>query len=98
MLLAATFIKSGTDAFIEPGDRVSLVEQAGLSNPKVAVELNGVAMAVGGTMLALVPTTVVGHAFWKAENETERQRHLINFLKNAGLIGGLLLVLCEKKE
>jgi putative oxidoreductase len=113
VLLAGIFVKGGTDAFLEPGGRVQLVEAVGLPNPRTAVELNGVAMAVGGTMLALdvapklvatvligslVPTTLVGHAFWKVEEKKARDMQQIQFLKNLGLIGGLLLILCQKEE
>jgi putative oxidoreductase len=37
-----------------------------------------------------VPTTVAGHRFWEKEG-AERQQQLIHFLKNAGLVGGLLI-------
>jgi uncharacterized membrane protein YphA (DoxX/SURF4 family) len=111
-LLAGIFLKGGADAFVEPGGRVHGVAQAGLPNPRVAVELNGAAMVVGGAMLAfniapglaaaaligsLVPTTLVGHPFWKEEQEAARNAQYIQFLKNLGLIGGLLL-LTQKKE
>ena len=67
---------------------------------------NGAAMVAGGAALALyelprlaalglisamIPTTLAGHAFWKF-NGAERKANEIQFLKNAGLIGGLLLV------
>jgi len=113
MLLSGVFIKGGFDAFMEPGGRVALVEKAGLPNPRLAVESNGVLMVVAGCMLALgiapklaaslliislVPTTVAGHPFWKEENAAPRKANLIQFLKNLGLIGGLLLILSEKKD
>jgi len=40
----------------------------------------------------------VGHAFWKEEPGTEREKQLLQFLKNLGLIGGLLMVVSEKQE
>lgn len=112
LLLAGIFIKGGADAFLEPGGRPDKVAEAGLPNPRVAVELNGAAMVVGGAMLALdiaprlaaaaligslVPTTIVGHAFWKEEQEVTRNAQLLQFLKNLGLIGGLLLLLTQKR-
>jgi putative oxidoreductase len=112
LLLAGIFIKGGADAFLEPGGRPDKVAEAGLPNPRVAVELNGVAMMVGGAMLALdiaprlaaaaligslVPTTIVGHAFWKEEQEVARNAQQTQFLKNLGLIGGLLLLLTQKR-
>ena len=82
-----------------------------LPNPQTAVELNGAAMVVGGAMLALdiapklaaagliaslVPTTVVGHAFWKVEDKAARKAQQTQFIKNLGLLGGLLLVIVGK--
>ena len=45
---------------------------------------------------ALIPTTLVGHAFWKEEEQAKLQNQLTQFYKNLGLVGGLLLVLAEK--
>jgi uncharacterized membrane protein YphA (DoxX/SURF4 family) len=38
----------------------------------------------------LVPTTFAGHPFWTM-SQPERGQHQTNFLKNLGLLGGLLL-------
>jgi putative oxidoreductase len=40
---------------------------------------------------SIVPTTLAGHRFWEHEDPTERFGQISNFLKNAGLLGGLLL-------
>jgi putative oxidoreductase len=39
---------------------------------------------------SIVPTTLAGHRFWEAEGAA-KQGQLIHFLKNLGLLGGLLL-------
>lgn len=39
---------------------------------------------------SLIPTTVIEHAFWDAEGD-ERAAQQTQFLKNAGLLGGLML-------
>jgi putative oxidoreductase len=39
---------------------------------------------------SLVPTTIAGHAFWDVEDERDRSAQRMQFLKNAGLFGGLL--------
>jgi putative oxidoreductase len=41
--------------------------------------------------LAMLPNTYVGHPFWKAKPE-DRRPQLVHFLKNVGLIGGLLYI------
>lgn len=109
--LSGIFISGGWHAFQNPGGRVNKVADVGIPEPQQAVELNGAAMVVGGTMLGLgiapklgalillgtiVPTTVVGHAFWKEESDMGRMNQQTQFYKNLGLLGGLLLVLTEK--
>ena len=111
LLLSGIFISGGWAAFSQPGGRPTKVAEAGIPEPELAVELNGALMVIGGTMLglgiapkvaatmligSLIPTTIVGHTFWKEETGTGRQNHLTQFLKNLGLIGGLLMVLAEK--
>jgi putative oxidoreductase len=38
-----------------------------------------------------VPTTLAGHPFWEKEDPADRRAHQIHFLKNIGMLGGLLL-------
>ena len=40
---------------------------------------------------SIVPTTLAGHRFWEHDDPTEKFGQISNFLKNAGLLGGLLL-------
>ncbi len=47
------------------------------------------ALALAGS---LVPTTLAGHRFWEEEEEAGRNQQTIQFLKNAAMFGGLLLV------
>lgn len=76
------------------------------NDPEMLVRANGALMAVSGLMLAtgrmprlagtvlaasLVPTTVVGHAFWKEEEAGARKMQRIQFFKNLGLLGGVML-------
>ena len=90
-----------------------MVAAAGIPRPEQAVVLNGAVMVVAGLLLSLgiapriaaalligslIPTTIVGHPFWKDEPGPEREKQLLQFLKNLGLIGGLLMVVIEKQE
>ncbi len=84
-----------------------LVPMLGLPDDKeLLVRANGVAMLAGGAMLAtgrvpraaatilaasLVPTTLAAHAFWEKSDPTTRAQDRVHFLKNLGLLGGLLL-------
>nr|BBH91842.1 hypothetical protein KTA_00410 [Thermogemmatispora argillosa] len=113
LLLSLIFIKGGADAFLDPGGRPARVARFGIAQPERAVILNGATMVVAGTALALgwlprlaatvllgvlIPTTIVGHPFWQESDPQIRQTQQIQFAKNLGLMGGLLLVLLEERR
>lgn len=75
-------------------------------NPEMMVRANGATMVAAGAMLAtgtfprlasvvlagvLVPTTYTGHAFWTVKDPADRSKQKAHFLKNVGLLGGVLL-------
>jgi len=75
-------------------------------NPEMLVRANGATMVAAGAMLAtgtlprvaamvlagtLVPTTYTGHAFWTVKEPAARSQQKAHFLKNIGILGGLLL-------
>ncbi len=77
------------------------------------VKLNGIGMTVAGGALALgvfprasaltlagllVPTTIVGQAFWNEEDERKRSARLSGALSNAAIIGGLLLGAARRRR
>jgi uncharacterized membrane protein YphA (DoxX/SURF4 family) len=109
-LLASMFVAGGFDHLKDPGVRVDAVRAAGLSEPEKLVKGVGAAMLGGGLALAtgrlprvaslvlagaLVPTTYVGHAFWKETDPTTMQMQRANFLKNVSMLGGLLLAAAD---
>jgi putative oxidoreductase len=111
LMLAAPFVVLGYEAAAEPGGRVDLAAALGVPNPEASVRFNGAAMAVGGVALglgvlpraaaaglaaSLVPTTLAGHAFWQHEDPGARKQNRIQFLKNAGLLGGLVAVATDR--
>jgi uncharacterized membrane protein YphA (DoxX/SURF4 family) len=40
---------------------------------------------------SIIPTTLAGHRFWEETEPARRAQQRIHFLKNLGLLGGLLL-------
>jgi uncharacterized membrane protein YphA (DoxX/SURF4 family) len=107
VLLGVIFIKLGSDAARSPGPRVEKAAALGVPNPELAVRGNGAAMVAGGAALTLdkvprlaalaliasmIPTTLAGHSFWELEG-ADRKAQEIQFYKNMGLIGGLVLAL-----
>jgi putative oxidoreductase len=77
-----------------PDDPVTVVRADAAA--KVA---GGLALALGrfprlaalGLATSLVPTTLAAHRFWDEEDAERRAMQRVHFLKNAGLLGGLLL-------
>jgi uncharacterized membrane protein YphA (DoxX/SURF4 family) len=51
--------------------------------------------AAGALVASLVPTTLAGHRFWDQEDARGRAMQLTQFLKNLGLIGGLLCTMAD---
>lgn len=88
------------------GQRADSLPDAAPTDPDSLVKLDaavkvgaGVALALGkaprlaSLLLAggLIPTTLAGHAFWEHDDPAERAGQQIHFMKNAGLLGGLLI-------
>jgi putative oxidoreductase len=75
-------------------------------DPKTLVRFNGAVQIGGGVLLAvgkyrrlaamaligsIIPTTYAGHRFWEESDPTTRSQQKMHFLKNLGLLGGLIL-------
>jgi uncharacterized membrane protein YphA (DoxX/SURF4 family) len=76
------------------------------SDPETLVRINGAVQISAGLLLAtgklrrlaslaligsIIPTTYAGHRFWEETDEVARAQQRIHFLKNLGLLGGLIL-------
>jgi hypothetical protein len=44
---------------------------------------------------SIVPTTLAGHRFWEEADDQTRMAQMIQFAKNAGLLGGLVLAVLD---
>ena len=113
MAVAGVFINGGWHAFSEPGPRPDHVAALGLPEPELLVKFNGAAMVVGGAAFAvgvlpraaatglvasMSATTVAGHGFWREHDPDRRKQQLGHFLKNLGILGGLLIYLSLPRE
>ena len=108
-MLASIFISTGISALKDPSYVAQSAKDAGLSEPDKLAKLHGASNVVGGLALAtgrfprlaalglaanLIPTTLVGHAFWSAPAD-QKPMQQINFFKNVGLLGGLLIAFAD---
>ncbi|MGH9057861.1 MAG: DoxX family protein [Acidimicrobiales bacterium] len=79
-------------------------------DPEKLVVINGAIQVCAGLALATgkfrrlaalaligsaVPTTTAGHRFWEETDEARRHQQRVQFCKNLGVIGGLLLSLVD---
>jgi uncharacterized membrane protein YphA (DoxX/SURF4 family) len=46
---------------------------------------------------SLLPTTYAGHPFWSETDKQVRQQQRASFLKNSGVLGGLLLTALDRR-
>ena len=73
---------------------------------ETVIRINGAVQVVAGGLLAIgkfrrlaalaligsiVPTTYAGHRFWEETDDATRRQQQVHFLKNLGLLGGLIL-------
>ena len=52
-------------------------------------------LAAAALAASLVSTTAAEHRFWEMQDRSERAAQQIHFLKNCGLLGGLLLAVAD---
>ena len=103
--MSGIFVHGGWQAFSEPAGRAEKAAKLGLPEPELLTRFSGLNMMISGAALglgikprlaamslagSLVPTTLAGHRFWE-EDEGARSGQLTQFLKNLGLLGGLVL-------
>lgn len=82
------------------------------SDTETLVRVNGAVHLAGGLLLAtghltrpvslllagsLVPTTLAGHPFWTHDDPAARANQQVHFMKNLGLLGGLLLAAADTR-
>jgi putative oxidoreductase len=76
------------------------------TDPETLVLIDGAVKIGAGALLALskyprmaalllsgsiIPTTLAAHSFWEYSDPEERRAEQVQFLKNVGLLGGLLI-------
>jgi uncharacterized membrane protein YphA (DoxX/SURF4 family) len=79
------------------------------SEPRTLVQLDQATKVIAGLALvtalrrpaalvlagSMVPTTLAAHRFWESTDPAHRAQQRVNFLKNLGLIGGLVLAAAD---
>jgi putative oxidoreductase len=104
-LLAAVFLLSAPGHF--KAQTIAYVAQQGVPFAQVLVPLSGLMALAGGISVLLgwrarvgawllvaflVAVTPTMHAFWAVADPMMRMTQLTSFMKNIGMLGGLLLI------
>lgn len=98
----------GLNHFLNLDQMSGYAEMKGVAIPRVAVVCTGVLLVLGGLSVTLgvfpvlgaaalvvffVGTTPIMHDFWAVEDPEQRQSEMTDFMKNAALLGGALILL-----
>ncbi len=108
VLLGGYFLRSGFNHFKHAGMMAGYAASKGVPSSKLAVLGSGALLLVGGLgillgvyvnvaiaalVLFLVPVTFMIHAFWKVQDPMQKMGESVNFYKNIGLLGAVLMLL-----
>ena len=89
---------------------VQLAPEGFPTDTETLVRFNGIVQVAAGSALALgkfprvaalaligsiIPTTVAGHRFWEETDDDARAQQMVHFLKNLGLLGGLIITAAD---
>lgn len=109
-LLGATLVAEGVDALRAPEQRVRRAQALGMSDPQTLTRAVAGGQVAAGTLLMLnrlprmsslvlaatiVPDAATGHAFWTVPDKQERAAQRALFLRDLGLLGGLLMSVAD---
>jgi len=108
LLFGGYFLYNGINHLRNRQQMAPYAESKGVPNPEMAVALSGIPLIVGGAslLLGIKPklgaAAIVGflagvspimHDFWRNEDPNERQKNMLDFMKNAALAGGALALM-----
>ncbi len=108
ILLGGYFIKSGYNHFKNLGMLAGYAASKGVPMPRESVLLTGLMMFLGGLgillgvyvqisvlliSLFLLGTLIKMHRYWEIADPMARMGEQVNFYKNLGLLGALLMLL-----
>lgn len=110
ILLGLIFLMSGIGKITGFAGQAAYAAKSGVPLPEVAIALSIVAEVGGALMIMLgwkarigaailfvwmIPVNFYMHAFWNIADATWKQIHMIMFLKNLAMMGGMLLVMAN---
>ena len=107
ILTGCYFLLGALNHFTHTHQLARYAAMHGVPAPTVAVLVAGVLLLIGGLslllgiyprigvaalVLFLVPVTLIMHAFWADRDPMMRMTEIVNFTKNLGLLGAVVMV------
>ncbi len=107
VLFVVLFFGSAFGHFTQTDEMTAYARTRGLPQPRIAVLVGGVVLAVGGLsvllgvwadlgalllVIMLVPTAFLMHQFWKETDREAKQGEMIHFNKDLALAGASLML------
>ena len=108
IIFGGFFISSGLNHFKNREQYSQYSATKGVPMPDLAVEVTGAALILGGSSLLLgikpkwgaaalmgflVGVSPVMHDFWNIKDPQQREAEMVNFMKNAALLGGAMALM-----
>lgn len=109
-LLGATFVASGVEALRDGDERAHRARALGVSDPETLMRAVAGTQIGAGVLLGLgrlprlsslllaatvVPEAATGHAFWSESDKQRRSGQRALFVRDLGLLGGLLVSVAD---
>ena len=106
-LFSLVFIMSGIGHLTKTNDMAGYAAHKGIPSPKLAVQVSGLVLLVGGVLLLAntsaqlgalliagfcIVTAVLMHQFWKETDATAKMNETIAFFKDLSLAGAALII------
>lgn len=108
ILFGGFFLYNGINHLLKKQEMAPYAASKGVPNAEFSVAASGIPLIIGGTSLLLGVKPKIGalailgflagvspimHDFWRNEDPNERQKNMIDFMKNAALAGGALALM-----
>jgi len=108
LIFGGYFLYAGINHLKNRRQMAPYAASKGVPAPEIAVAATGIPLIIGGTsiLLGLKPkygaAAILGflagvspimHDFWRNEDPNERQKNMVDFMKNAALAGGALALM-----
>ena len=108
LLMGGYFLQAGAAHFMKRDMLAGYAASKGVPMPKIAVVVSGALLLFGGfgvltfvylqwallaLMLFLVPVSFMMHAYWKEPDMMKAMPDRVNFMKNMGFTGAILIMM-----